>query len=262
MSVVSVNVEAHIAHVTLNRPDKQNAVNMEMFAALAAAGDDIAANSGIRAVVLSGAGGSFCAGIDVSLFGDSDLVIDEAAMAPVGDSPANQFQRAAYVWREVPVPVICVVDGAAFGAGLQIALGADIRYAAPDARFSVMEVRWGLVPDMALSTSARHAIPVDKLRELGFTGRVVDAGEAQACGLVTAVHEDPLAVAMATAAEIAGRSPSAVRAMKRLFRDAWLSSDATALRLEATLQLSLLGSPNQVESVRANIEKRTPQYTD
>lgn len=257
-----MSVDAHVAHVTLNRPDKHNAVNMEMFTGLAAAGDEISANSGIRAVVLSGAGGNFCAGIDVSLFGSSDLVIDEAAMAPVEGSPANLFQRAAYVWREVPVPVVCALDGVAFGAGLQIALGADIRYAAPAAKMAVMEIKWGLIPDMAITATARHVVPLDKLKELAWTGRVVGASEAQAIGLVTSLHDDPLAAAMATAAEIAGKSPSAVRAMKRLFQQAYEGSEAAALRLEASLQSALMGTPNQLESVRANMEKRAPQYTD
>ena len=257
-----MSVDAHVAHVTLNRPDKHNAVNMEMFTGLAAAGDDISADAGIRAVVLSDAGGNFCAGIDISLFGSGETHIDESSMAPVDGSPANLFQRAAYVWREVPVPVVCALEGVAFGAGLQIALGADIRYAAPGTRLSVMEIKWGLIPDMAISTTARHVVPVDKLKELAYTGRVVDASEAQAIGLVTSLHDDPLAAAMATAAEIAGKSPTAVRAIKRLFHEAWDDSDAAALRLEAALQSGLMGTPNQVESVRANMEKRAPRFAD
>ena len=257
-----MSVDAHIAHVTLNRPDKHNAVNMDMFTGLAAAGDEISANSSVRAVVLSGAGGNFCAGIDISLFAGGDFVLDASSMAPAGDSPANLFQRAAYVWREVPVPVICALEGVAFGAGLQIALGADIRYAAPDTKMSIMEIKWGIVPDMAITATARNVMPIDKVKELAYTGRVVEASEAQAIGLVTSVHDDPLATATATAAEIAGKSPTAVRSMKRLFHEGWGSSEAASLQLEAALQSGLIGTPNQVESVRANMEKRAPQYSD
>lgn len=257
---VSLRVDDHVAHVQLNRPSKHNALSYEMFGQIAEAGDRISADRSVRAVVLSGAGENFCAGIDTGIFGaDFDFA---TALEPVDPSPANVFQRAAYVWREVPVPVVCAVHGAAFGAGLQLALGADIRLASPSASVSIMEVKWGLIPDLALSVLARYVSPQDKLRELAYTGRVLGADEALAAGLLTAVAEDPLAKAQETATAIAGRSPDAIRAMKRLFNEAWEMSPADSLRLEASLQIGVMGGENQREAVAANIQKRVPEFRD
>ena len=261
-STVAVEIDAHIANVTLNRPAKKNAVSLEMFAELGEIGNRIAADSAIRAVILSGAGDCFCAGIDTAIFAGNGQGIDAAAMAPQTPSPANLFQRAAYVWREVPVPVICAIRGVAYGAGLQIALGADIRYAAPDARFSIMEAKWGLIPDMAISVTARAVVPLDRLKELAYTARTVAAAAAQDLGLITAVHDDPLAAARKTAHEIASRSPSAVRSMKQLFGAGWFATEAESLALEARLQAALLGAEHQRESVLANIERRAPIFSD
>jgi enoyl-CoA hydratase/carnithine racemase len=261
-STVSVDIDAHIATVTLNRPDKMNAVSLEMFADLAEVGDRLGADSSVRVVVLSGSGENFCAGIDTSIFGANGPGIEASSMAPQAPSPANFFQRAAYVWREVPVPVICSIHGVAFGAGLQIALGADIRYATPEARLSIMEAKWGIIPDMAISTTARNIVPLDKIRELAYTARVIDAPEALRIGLITQVHDDPLAAAMSLAQEISLRSPSAVRSMKQLFDAGWSAPDAEALALEARLQAALLGGENQREAVLATIEKRAPNFID
>lgn len=261
-STVSVEIDAHVAHVTLNRPDKMNAVSLEMFAELGEIGSRIAADPAVRVVVLSGAGENFCAGIDTTIFGGEAGGIDAAAMAPQAPSPANVFQRAAYVWREVPVPVLCSIHGVAYGAGMQIALGADIRYAEPNARLSIMEAKWGIIPDMAISATARNVVPLDRIKELAFTARVVTAAEASRLGLITQVHEEPLVAARATAAEIAGKSPSAIRAIKQLFAAGWNASDTESLALEARLQMGLLGGENQREAVLANIEKRAPNFSD
>lgn len=260
-STVSVDVNAHVASVLLNRPDKMNAVNLDMFAELGEMGERLAADASIRVVVVSGAGDNFCAGIDTSIFGDGQAISGDM-MAPQSPSPANLFQRAAWVWRELPVPVICAIHGVAFGAGLQIALGADIRIAAPTARFSIMESKWGLIPDMAITATARNVIPLDRLKELALTGRVVAADEAQRIGLVTQVHEEPLAAAQATASAIAGRSPDAVRAMKTLFDEAWDAPVAAALAREAELQMAVMGGPNQREAVLANLQKRAPEFSN
>lgn len=261
-STVSLEIDAHIAHVTLNRPDKMNAVSLEMFAELGEIGDRIAGDSSVRVVVLSGAGENFCAGIDTAIFAAGGEGIDAKMMAPHAPSPANVFQRAAYVWREVPVPVLCSIHGVAYGAGMQIALGADIRYAAPDARLSIMEAKWGIIPDMAISATARNVLPLDRIKELAFTARVVTAEEALRMGLITQVHKEPLVAARATAEEIAGKSPNAVRAIKHLFGAASDALDAESLALEARLQMGLLGGENQREAVRANIEKRAPNFSD
>ena len=260
---VLVEIDAHVASVTLNRAAKKNAVDMAMFEAIIDAGERLRATPGVRAVVLRGAGGCFCAGIDVTVFAGGGLgAVSDKLDQPRGESPANFFQSAAYIWRELPVPVIAVLDGVAFGAGLQIALGADIRYAAPEVKMSVMEVKWGIVPDMAITMTARRLIAADKLHELTLTGRVFDGAEAEQLGLVTALHDDPLSAAKELAAEVAGRSPDAVRAIKQLFAGAWQDDVSAALRHEAALQKSVIGGPNQLEAVLANMEKRTPHFSD
>jgi enoyl-CoA hydratase/carnithine racemase len=259
---VQVTIEGHIAQVTLNRPDKANAVNLAMFDALGTAGRELAENRSVRAVVLSGAGDNFCAGIDVSLLSDDQFAIDSKALSPVDSSPANRFQLAAYTWRQLPVPVICAIRGVAFGAGFQIAMGADLRYARPDSSLSIMEVKWGLIPDMAITTTLRDVLAVDRAKEMAWSGRVAGGDEACQMGLVTALHDDPLAAAIETARAICVKSPDAIRSMKRLFNSAWRLSDSEALALEAKLQLGVLGKKNQLEAVMANMQKRTPEFDD
>ncbi|MDH3410755.1 MAG: crotonase/enoyl-CoA hydratase family protein, partial [Gammaproteobacteria bacterium] len=233
---VKMSINHHIAQVTLNRPDKANALSLEMFDSIGEAGEQLASDRSVRAVILHGAGENFCAGLDFDIFRQREPIVDAQAMAPAGPSPANRFQRAAYVWRELPIPVICAITGVAYGGGLQIALGADLRYATADARLSIMEIKWGLIPDMAISTTLRDILPVDRVKELAWSGRPVAGAEALGLGLVTALHEDPLTAARQTAQEICGKSPDAIRAMKRLFNSAWQLAEADALALEAQLQ--------------------------
>ncbi len=259
---VAISIDGHIARVKLDRPDKANAVSLEMFDALGDAGLQLASDRSVRAVVLHGEGPNFCAGIDVEVFGMDEVPIDAKSMAPAGDSPANRFQRAAYAWRELEVPVICAMTGVTYGAGLQIALGADLRFATPDARLSIMEIKWGLIPDMAISTTLRDILALDRVKELAWTGRIVSGEEAFELGLVTALHDDPLAAAMDTARAICTKSPDAIRSMKRLFTKAWRMSDAEALALEAELQLGVIGRKNQLEAVMANVQKREPDFSD
>lgn len=261
-SCLEVSVEAHVAHVALNRPQKHNAINFDMFREFGEVGGEIAANRAVRAVVVSGNGENFCAGIDTSIFGGEGVEMIANGLQPQPPSPANMFQLAGYVWREIPVPVICALKGVVFGGGMQIALGADIRYAAPDARLSIMEIKWGIIPDMAITTTARGIVPVDRLKELAFTGQVVSGEEALETGLVTGVHEDPLAHADETAAAIAGKSPDAIRAMKRMINTSLTLDEPESLALEARLQSRLLGEQNQLEAVQANMEKRAPEFKD
>jgi enoyl-CoA hydratase/carnithine racemase len=256
---VTIHVQGGVADVRLNRPEKLNALDSAMFTALIDAGVRLASDRSLRAVVLRGEGRGFCAGLDfMSFMGESPgtLLTREAA------SPANRAQRAAWVWQEVPVPVIAAIHGVAFGGGLQIALGADVRYAAPDAQLSIMEIKWGLVPDMSGTQTLRHLVRLDVAKELAWTGRVVSGTEAAALGLVTRALDTPADSALATAHEIAKKSPHAIRATKKLLNAAGVVPIAEGLELEEELQRGLLGSPNQMEAVLANFEKRDPKFGD
>ena len=260
---VRVDIENHVATVTLNRADKNNAIDMEMFEALIDAGDSLKDAPSVRAIVLHGAGNNFCAGIDVSVFSDEGIgAVGAGLMNPRHGSPANIFQSAAWVWQEVPVPVVAALQGVVFGAGLQVALGADIRFAAPNVQMSIMEIKWGLIPDMAICSTARHLLRADRFRELAFTGRIVNGNEALETGLVTSLTDKPLVAANALAREIAGRSPDAIRAMKKLLHDTWQAATPASMRREAELQLAVMGGANQAEAVLANMEKRAPDFSD
>jgi enoyl-CoA hydratase/carnithine racemase len=256
---VQVSIESGVADVRLSRPDKMNALDDAMFRGIIATGESLAGDPSVRVVVLSGEGRAFCAGLDVSNFagaGGSNLFERSPA------SPANRAQRAAWVWNELPVPVIAGLHGVAFGGGLQIALAADIRFVAPDTRMSVMEIKWGLIPDMAGSQTLRRLVRLDVAKELTFTGRIVSGTEAVEIGLASHLSDSPREAALELAREIAGRSPDAIRAGKRLLDESGVGSVADGLLLEEELQRSLLGSKNQIEAVRANLEKRDPEFRD
>jgi enoyl-CoA hydratase/carnithine racemase len=258
---VTIQIEDRVAVVALSRPDKHNAVDIAMFDGIIAAAAKLAGEPGVRAVVLHGAGPSFCSGLDVaSVMGAADGL--EGLPEPLRSEVPNRFQRAAYDWIGLPVPVIAAIHGACFGAGLQIALAADVRFATPDARLSVMEMRWGLVPDMSITRTLPRLLRADVAKELTYTGRVISGTQAAELGLVTHISEDPLAAARELAAEIAARSPDAVRAAKRLLDEAWVGSSQQTLALEAELQRSLIGSPNQLEAVTAELGRRPPEFAD
>ena len=261
---VTVRLDGGVADVRLNRPEKRNAIDPAMFAALVRTGERLKTEPGLRAVVLSGEGPDFCAGLDFDSFRAmrTGERLSAAAQLPPSDGPAKAAgQRAAYVWAELPVPVIAAVHGVAFGGGFQLALGADMRFLSVDARMSIMEIKWGLVPDMAGTPILVSLVRDDILRELTYTGRIFSAQEAAGYGLATRVCDDPRAAAFELAREIAGRSPGAIRAAKRLLNN--LSVDpAAALLAESMEQMKLMGSPNQLEAVRANIEKRPPHFAD
>jgi enoyl-CoA hydratase/carnithine racemase len=263
---VSIDLREGVADVRLIRADKLNALDAAMFDAIIEAGAQLAATKGLRAVVLSGEGRAFCAGLDMASFAamgkDGDAVPGVRDLVRRTHGPANRPQWAAWLWRELPVPVIAALHGVAFGGGLQIALGADLRYATPDARFSVMEIKWGLVPDVAGTQLMRHLAREDVVRELTYSGRVFDGVEAQRLGLVTRVLDDPRAAALETAREIAGRSPDAIRAAKRLLNLAVASDAASGLAAESAEQQRLIGSPNQLEAIAANLQKRAARFRD
>ncbi len=261
---VTVSLEGGVADVRLARPEKLNALDLPMFEALAAAGRALAGERGLRAVVLSGEGRAFSAGIDISAFG---AVAGGGGNGPglldlYEGGPATRAQQAAWTWSELPVPVIAAVHGVCFGGGLQIALAADLRLVAPDARLSVMEIQWGLIPDMSGTQTLRRLVRLDVAKELTFTGREVSGEEAVALGLATRSCERPREAAFELARQIAGRSPSAIRAGKQLLGASGLVSVEEGLAFEAKLQRGLIGGPQQREAVRANLERRPPKFGD
>ncbi|MGH2914620.1 MAG: crotonase/enoyl-CoA hydratase family protein [Solirubrobacteraceae bacterium] len=258
---VAVAVSDHVAVVTLTRADKHNALDVPMFEQISRAADRLSSESGVRAVVLHGAGPSFCSGLDVVSIMAAGTGLDGLVDRVRGEVP-NWFQRAAHAWLELPMPVIAALHGNCFGGGLQIALGADIRIAAPSTRLSVMEVKWGLVPDMSITRTLPRLVGIDVAKELTFTGRVFDGAEAAHLGVVTRVADDPPVAARELAAQIAGRSPDAVRAAKRLYDESWTGEAQRTLALEAELQLGLIGSPNQLAAVAAGFASEPAEFVD
>ncbi len=258
---VTVSVADHVAHVLLDRADKMNALDDAMFEAVIAAGEYVRDLAGVRAVVLSGAGRAFCAGLDLASFGRNDRWND-VALTDRTHGLANRPQYVATIWRDLPMPVIAAVHGVCFGGGLQIASGADIRIAHPDTRMAVMEVKWGLVPDMGGYLLWRGNVRDDVLREMTYTHREFTGAQAAHMGFVTHSDADPLARAMALAHEIAGQSPHAVRAAKDLSNRTPLLDDAHVLMAESVSQHDLMGSANQIESVRAGMDRRPPAFVD
>lgn len=261
---VTITHNGHVAEVMLNRPDKRNAMDEAMFTALSEAGEALQDAPGLRAVILHGAGDAFCAGIDVAMLagfaGRLDTLRDEMLNPPPGEE-ANRFQKPCTIWADLPVPVIAAVHGVAFGAGLQLALGADFRLVAPEARLSIMESKWGLIPDMGLTRFLPALMRADQAKALVMTARVLDGIEAVALGLATQTAPDPLAEARALADHLAARSPDATRHAKTLVNRAWHSPE-DGLALEAALQAELIGSPNQIEAVMANMQGRAPEFGD
>jgi enoyl-CoA hydratase/carnithine racemase len=260
-----------IADVRLNRPDKMNALDPLMFEALVETGRDLADDRSVRVVVLSGEGRAFSAGLDMTSMaaiagsgaaGAASTKPKRALFDRDASSPANFAQQTAWVWRDMPVPVVAAVHGVAYGGGLQIALGADIRFVAPDAKLSIRESYWGLIPDMAGSQLLRGLVRPDVAKELTFTARIFSGEEAFALGLATHLSNTPYEAAMELAREIAGISPDAIRAAKLLLNEAPLVSPAAGLQREEMLQRRLAGSPNQMEAVKANFEKRAARFSD
>ena len=265
---VQIDIRDGVADVRLNRPDKMNALDGAMFQAIAEAGESVGRDPSVRAVVLSGEGRAFCAGLDFGSFqamasGGSEGSSDTGSIVEVaGDRITHLGQQVAHTWQEVPVPVIAAVHGVALGGGCQIALGADLRIVAPDARMSILEVKWGLIPDMTGTWMLPRLVGLDVAKDLTFTGRMVLGEEAVRIGLATRVDDDPRAAALALATEIAGKSPDAVRAAKRLLNQSGSVPMAEQFAAERTEIGRLIGSKNQVEAVMAGFEDRAPAFAD
>jgi enoyl-CoA hydratase/carnithine racemase len=259
-----LTIKDGIAEVRLMRPDKMNALDPAMFEAIVLTGEQLRNDSNVRAVVVSGEGRAFCAGLDVERImaaARGEPILPFADLTKRTHGIANLAQHLVWLWRELPVPVIAAVHGIAYGGGFQLALGADLRYVAPDTRFAIVETKWGLVPDMAGTVLMRNLVRDDIVRELTYTARVFSAEEALDHGFITRIVADPRAAALATAREIASRSPDAIRAAKRLLNLAMDCDAATGLAAETAEQGKLLGALNNVEAVMANLEKRLPQWS-
>ena len=267
---VTVDIQGGVADVRLVRADKMNALDDAMFAALIETGERLKTRAGVRAVVLSGEGRAFCAGLDMGSFqamasgertGSRDAA--SALLTPKRtEGGSNRAQHACMVWREIPVPVIAAVHGVAFGGGFQLALGADLRFVAADVKLAVLEIKWGLIPDMAGMVLMRGLVRDDVARELTYTGRIFGGEEAVAMGLATRVCVDPRADALALAAEIASKNPQAIRAGKRLLNLMGEGDQHAILLAESKEQGALIGSANQIEAVMANLQKRAPAFAD
>ena len=263
---VEVGIENHIADVQLNRPNKINALDMDMFVSIGETIDRLSQESTIRAVVLSGKGKGFCAGLDLSMFTSpflSDHSKDGTSLVVRRKNKiTNIFQHICYGWKQLPMPVIAAIHGPCIGGGCQMALGADIRLSTPDAKLSIREIHWGLIPDMSVSQTIRDLMPIDKAKELIYTAKIINGEEAEKLNLVTRVCDDPYSEAMQLAEEIAGKSPHAMRAAKQLLNNSWHGHDADGLMLESALESSLIGRPNNIEAVKANMDNRKPNFKD
>lgn len=259
MARVKVETIGSVATVTLTRPDKMNALDDEMMRAIVEAGQEVA-KSKARAVVLSGEGRAFCAGLDLESFAKMGKLDAEDWLMPRTHEDANLVQEVALVWRRVEVPVIAALTGVAFGGGLQLALGADIRIAHPETKLSVMEMKWGLIPDMGGMALLPGLLRSDVLRQLIYTAEPVGAEQAERWGLVTSLSDDPVASAMEMAEGIAGRSPSAIRSAKRLIELAESAPRAEVLLAESRENAALIGKPDQMEVIAAQMQKRPPVF--
>lgn len=264
---VIVNISDGIADVRFNRPEKRNALDGEQFAAIVEAGESLKGNKKIRVVVVSGEGASFCAGLDLASMGGMATGERQGGNTPTASDMqegriTHLGQQSAWVWQEVPVPVIAAVHGHALGGGCQIALGADMRFAHPDTKFSVRETYWGLVPDMAGTVLMQGLVRPDVMKDIVFSARIFDGREAHEMGLVTRLTESPREDALTYAEEICRRSPDAVRGAKELLNRMTLDFAAAQFAAERRIIGSLIGGHNQREAVMSDFEKRAPAYID
>lgn len=258
---VTIAVEDGVAQVRLARAEKLNAIDQAMVESLLAAGQTLHGWPGLRAVVLAGTGRAFCAGLDLSAMAGGSF-IDQAPLTERTHGNANRFQQVALQWRKLPVPVIAAIHGCCFGGGLQLAAGADMCVVAPDARLAVMEVKWGLIPDMGHYPLWRGLVRDDVLRELTYTHREFSGVDAAQLGFATHADPDPLGRATAIAREIAAASPTAVRAAKALSNHAAVAGFDAVLAAESAEQQHLLGSRNQLEAVASQREGRPGEFID
>lgn len=256
---VRFEVREQIAYVTMTRTDKYNALDWEMFVGLIGAARKISRDKSIRAVILQGDGKAFCSGLDFPSFAKQQGRMVRGFLT-YGVKTTNMFQEVAWCWRRLPVPVIAVIHGYCYGGGLQIALGADFRFTTPDCEFSILEAKWGLIPDMSGTVTLRELLPMDQAKLLAMTGRMLSGEEALKLNMVTAVSAEPLAEAEKLAAEIKTRSPDSVASTKALFQENWVNGVRSAFRRERYLQLGLLFGKNRFIAQEANFKKQKPEF--
>jgi enoyl-CoA hydratase/carnithine racemase len=275
------SLDGGIRHVVLSRPAKMNALDLPMFESIAGAAAELRADPSVRAVILSGEGRAFCTGLDVvavahPLRGGGDdgggigigsvqnplknvqRLLERPSGYAGGGGIGNLAQDVGYLWRDLPVPVLACLHGMCYGGGMQIALGADLRFATPDCRLSILEARWGLIPDMSASVTLRELVRMDVAKELTMTGRIISGEEAAELGLVTRCVDDPMAEATKVAGEIVARSPDSVAAAKRLYQETWVAPEEDCLREETALQRQLLASYNQLAAAGRNFGVKLP----
>ncbi|MEM9820510.1 MAG: crotonase/enoyl-CoA hydratase family protein [Bacteroidota bacterium] len=261
MERVKIEINNHIAVVSFNRAEKMNALDPEQFRAIIEAGKQVGENAAVRVVVLRGEGRAFCAGLDVMAF-QADSEVTGNSLIPRTHGITNTWQQAVWVWRALPVPVIAAVHGVAFGGGLQIMLGADIKYITADTRLSIMEMKWGLIPDMAGTQLMRHSVRDDIIRELTYTNRVFSGAEAVQYGFATHLSENPFEDAMTLATEIASKSPSAIVKAKKLLNAAPYLNREEGLMMESVEQEAIMSQKNQLEAVFSSLQKRPGNFED
>jgi len=261
MSEIEYEVIDQVAHVRLNRPDKHNGLTLPMLDGLTTAADRAAKDKSLRAVLIYGQGPSFCSGLDFGTVG-KDRVGVAKTFVPNPLTGANSFQTPGWAWRSVPVPVIAVITGHCYGGGLQIALGADFRYAATDADLSILEAKWGLIPDMSLSMSIAQLTGIDIAKRLTMTGEMLTADYAKQVGLVSEVSDDPMAEAMEFIEVIKQRSPDAVAAAKELFERTWDQGPRSSFGTEQRLQLRMLRGYNSGIARKAGLKREKPEFRE
>jgi enoyl-CoA hydratase/carnithine racemase len=257
-----IEIDGHVADVRLNRPEKMNALDLEMFEAIVATAHTLSNTNHVRVAVISGEGRAFCAGIDISTLTEFKSADRRNRIAIRSHGDANIFQQAVLAWRDLPIPVIAAVHGVAYGGGFQLMLGADIRYVEPATKLAVMEIRWGLAPDMAGTVLMRSFARDDIVRELCYTGRIFSGREAQEFGFATRICADPRVEALETARAIASKSPDAVRTIKRLLSSAAHNGRGPQLSDESASQNRLLEGRNHAEALAAAEAKREPVFDD
>lgn len=264
MSKERVKIIKHgaIAEVILNRPDKMNALDIDMFNAIIDAGHQVSNDKTVRAVILRGEGKGFCAGLDLANFSPDPNAEINQDLNPRTHGIANKWQAAAWVWRECPVPVIAAVHGIAYGGGLQILSGADIKYVHTDTKLSIMEMKWGIIPDMGGTQLWRHNIREDIIKELTFTHRVFSGEEAVEYGFATFLSDNPTGSAMKLATQIANQNPSAIVKAKKLINASHYLSAEEGLQMESREQQEIIRKENQLEAVFSKMQKRVAKFED